>query len=144
LIGSSVHRIIGSTAAAVLAALLLARISPREVARRAVSLDHHARQEPAVRRLGGSAAAFDRPFFVFLESVRRRLPPGAVGVAVLGAPPTDQVLHLASYHLAPLPVLVAPKALPAGFLVAMYGPERPPGWRVVAEIPGGAVLEPAP
>ena len=109
-----------------------------------MSLNHHARQEPAVRRLGGTAAAFDRPFFVFLESVRRRLPRGAAGVAILGAPPTDPAFHLASYHLAPLPVLVAPGALPAGFLIAVYGPERPPGWRVVAEVPGGAVLEPAP
>lgn len=131
-------------AAALLAILLLARASPREIARRAVSLDHHARQEPAVRRLGGTAAAFDRPFFVFLESARRRLPPGAPGVAILGAPPTDQVLYLASYHLAPLPVLVAPAALPARWLAVVYGPERPPGWRVVAEVPGGAILEPAP
>lgn len=109
-----------------------------------MSLNHHARQELAVRRLGGTAAAFDRPFFIFLESVRRRLPSGITGLAILGAPPTDQVLHLASYHLAPLLVLVAPNAVPAGFRVAVYGPERPPGWRVVAEVPGGAVLEPAP
>jgi hypothetical protein len=131
-------------AAALLAILLIARSSPREIARRAVSLDHHARQEPAVRRLGGTAAAFDRPFFLFLESARRRLPPGAQGVAILGAPPTDQVLYLASYHLAPVPVLVAPRAIPAGWVAAVYGPERPPGWRVLAEVPGGAVLEPVP
>ena len=131
-------------AAGLLAVLLLARASLRETLRRAVSLDHHARQERAVRRLGGTAAAFDRPFFLFLESARRRLPPGATGVAILGAPATEQVLHLASYHLAPLPVLVAPRAIPAGWVAAVYGPERPPGWRVLAEVPGGAVLEPAP
>jgi hypothetical protein len=131
-------------AAALLAVLLLARASWDEISRRAVSLDHHARQEPAVRRLGGTAAAFDRPFFLFLESVRRRLPPGAAGVAVIGAAPTDQVLHLASYHFAPLPVLVAPAAVPARWVAAAYGPLRPPGWRVSAEVPGGAVLEPAP
>ena len=131
-------------AAGLLAVLLLARTSLRETLRRAVSLDHHARQEPAVRRLGGTAAAFDRPFFLFLESARRRLPPGAAGVAILGAPATEQVLHLASYHLAPLPVLVAPGAIPTGWVAAVYGPERPPGWRLLAEVPGGAVLEPAP
>lgn len=97
-----------------------------------------------MRRLGGTAASFDRPFFIFLESVRRLLPRGVAGVAILGAPPTDQVLYLASYHLAPLPVLVAPNALPSRWLAAVYGPERPPGWRVVAEVPGGALLEPAP
>ena len=131
-------------AAGLLAVLLLARASLRETLRRAVSLDHHARQEPAVRRLGGTAAAFDRAFFLFLESARRRLPPGAAGVAILGAPATEQALHLASYHLAPLPVLVAPRAIPAGWVTAVYGPERPPGWRLLAEVPGGAVLEPTP
>ena len=131
-------------AAALLTVLLLARASVREIFRRAVSLDHHARQESAVRRLGGTAAAFDRRFFVFLESVRRRLPSGAAGVAVLGAPQTEQVLPLASYEFAPLPVLVAPRAIPAGWVAAAYGLERPPGWRVVADVPGGAVLEPAP
>ncbi|MGH9400386.1 MAG: hypothetical protein ACRD00_08445 [Thermoanaerobaculia bacterium] len=131
-------------AAALLAALLLARISPGEINRRIASLDHLALREPAVRRLSGTAAAFDRPFFVFLESARRRLPAGAAGVAILGAPATDQVLYLASYQLAPLPVLVAPAALPARWVAAVYGSERPPGWRVLAEVAGGALLTPAP
>jgi hypothetical protein len=129
-------------AAALLAALLLARISPSEIGRRLALIGQLSRREPATRRLAGTAAAFDRPFFVFLESARRRLPADAAGVAILGTPATDQVLYLASYHLAPLPVLVAPEALPARWVVAVYGSERPPGWRVLAEVPGGALLAP--
>jgi len=129
-------------AAALLAALLLARASPSEIGRRIASLGQLPRREPAARRLAGTAAAFDRPFFVFLESARRRLPADAAGVAILGAPATDQVLHLASYHLAPLPVLVNPASLPARWVVAVYGSGRPPGWRVLAEVPGGALLAP--
>jgi hypothetical protein len=132
-----------AAAFAVLLLLLLGQISPREIGRRLTALGHNARQEPAVRRANGTAAAFDRGFFVFLESARRRLPRGAAGVAVLGAPAIDPVLYLASYHFAPLPVLVAPPAIPAGWAVAMYGPARPDGWRVLAEVPGGALLEPA-
>ena len=97
-----------------------------------------------MRRLSGTATAFDRSFFIFLEAARRRLPPTAAGVAIVGVPATDQVLFLASYHLAPRPVLVAPAALPARWVAAMYGPERPAGFRVLADLPGGALLEPAP
>ena len=97
-----------------------------------------------MRRLSGTAAAFDRSFFIFLEAARRRLPPTAAGVAIVGAPATDQVLYLASYHLAPRPVLIAPVALPARWFVAVYGAERPAGFRVLAELPGGALLEPKP
>ena len=127
-----------------LAALLCAGISPREVSRRLTLLGHHARQEPALRRLSGTAAAFDRGFFVFLEAARRRLPPTTAGVAIVGAPATDQVLYLASYQLAPRPVLVAPAALPPGWIAAVYGPERPAGFRVVADLPGGALLARSP
>jgi hypothetical protein len=140
----SSRRAAASAAAVFLAALLCARVSPHEISRRLVLLGYHARQEPAVRRLSGTAAAFDRAFFIFLEAARRRLPPTAAGVAILGAPATDQVLYLASYHLAPRPVLVAPVALPARWIAAVYGPERPAGFRVLAELPGGALLEPAP
>lgn len=140
----SARRAAARAAAALLAAVLFLRVSPREISRRLVLLGHHARQEAAVRRLSGTAAAFDRTFFAFLEAARRRLAPGAAGVAILGAPASDQVLYLASYHFAPLPVVVAPTALPARWVAAMYGSERPAGWRVVAELPGGAILEPGP
>ena len=131
-------------AAVLLAALLCARISPSEISRRFVLIGHHARQEPAARRLSGTAAAFDRSFFIFLENARRRLPGSAAGIAIVGVPSTDQVLYLASYHFAPLPVLVAPPALPARWVAAVYGPDRPAGFRVLADWPGGALLEPVP
>ena len=63
---------------------------------------------------------------------------------MLGAPPSNQVLYLATYQLAPLPVLVAPQMIPARFVVAIYGPQRPPGWRLLAEVPGGALFQPEP
>ena len=131
-----------AAAAGLLLILLLARTSPEEIGRRLTALGHNARQEPAVRRLNGTATAFDRGFFVFLESARRRLPLRTTGVAILGAAPTEPALYLASYHFAPLPVLVSPKAIPGGWAVAMYGPSRPDGWRVLAEVQGGAWLEP--
>jgi len=137
-----VRRLTAAAAAGVLLVLLLARASTGEIGRRWRALGHNARQEPAVRRANGTATAFDRGFFVFLESARRRLPRGARGVAILGAPPTDPVLYLASYHFAPLPVLVGPTSIPAGWAAAMYGPVRPEGWRVLAEVQSGAWLEP--
>lgn len=140
----SPRRASAAWAAVVLGALCLAQTSPSEISRRLALLNHHARQEPALRRLSGTAAAFDRPFFIFLEAARRRLPPTAAGVAIVGAPATGQALYLASYHLAPRPVLMAPAALPAGWIAAVYGAERPSGFRVLAELPGGALLERTP
>ena len=32
----------------------------------------------------------------------------------------------------------------AGWIAAVYGPQRPAGWRLVAEVPGGALMWPAP
>jgi hypothetical protein len=61
-------------------------------------------RELAVRRLGGSGAAFDRRFFSF---PRERAPAAAAlgrGVVVAGAPATDSYVFLASYALAPIPV----------------------------------------
>ena len=72
-----------------------------------------------MRRLNGTAAAFDRQFYIFLESARRALPPATAGVAILGAPASDAARYLATYHLAPLPVLVAPDRRPRGL-----GPRR--------------------
>jgi hypothetical protein len=93
--------------------------------------------------LNGTASGFDRQFFVFLESARRSLPAGASGVAILGAPPSNAPLYLATYYLAPVPVLVAPERVPEGWLLAVYGPERPPGWTVLAPLWRGALMAPA-
>lgn len=135
---------LAAAAAALLLALLLFFQPLAELPRRARSLAAFASKELAVRRLGGSGAAFDRRYFSFLENARRRMPGSAAGVAIYGAPAGEPSLYLASYHLAPLPVLLAPPSVPPGWVAALYGPERPPGARVLAELPEGALLEPAP
>lgn len=94
------------------------------------------------RRLAGSSAAFDREYFVFLESVRRTLPAGAHGVALFLPAPAEPAWYLAAYDLAPRPVVLSPREAPPGWAGAVYGPSRPPGWSVVRELPGGALLSP--
>ena len=133
-----------AAAAALLLILVLSGHSPSELARRAVSLSRFAPRELAVRRLGGSGTAFDRGYFSFLEGARRRLPPRAQGVALYGVPAMDSYLFLAAYQMAPLPVRLAPLRPPPGWILAAYGPGRPPGARVLAEWSEGALLEPAP
>ena len=83
---------------------------------------------------------FDRSYFVFLESVRRLVPAGTPGVAISVEKPTTQALYLASYVLAPVPVLLSPRQVPPRWIAAVYGPERPVGWREIAAIPGGALF----
>jgi hypothetical protein len=89
------------------------------------------------------AAAFDPQFYVFLESARRGLPPATPGVAIFGAPASSPAAYLATYHLAPVPVLVAPERVPPGWVLAVYGRERPPGWKVIAPVWKGALMTPA-
>jgi hypothetical protein len=96
----------------------------------------------ARRRLAGSSAAFDRGFFVFLEAAHRALPSSASGVLIAMPAPSEPALHLAAYTLAPVPVRLAPAPLPRGWLLAVYGPARPAGTRVLVELPGGALLAP--
>lgn len=125
-----------------LGGVLLARNPPDELVRRARFVSRTSGLDLARRRLAGSSAAFDRAFFVFLESARRSMPPSAAGV-VLATPARSQAEHyLAAYTLAPLPVRVAPAPVPRGWLVAAYGASRPEGFRVVRELPGGALLAP--
>jgi hypothetical protein len=138
------RRAAAAAAAGALLALLLIRQPPSEIRRRIVSLSHFAPSELAVRRLGGSGTAFDRSYFSFLENALRRLPASAEGVAILGAPPGAPYLYLASYQFAPLPVLVSPNPVPARWIVAVYGDDRPAGARVMAEWAGGALVEPSP
>jgi hypothetical protein len=132
-------------AAGVLAAALVASDPPKDLARRLRSLSHFASQELAVRRLGGSATDFDRQYFILLESARRRMPKGARGVAVYHAgelPVRGQ--YLTVYQLAPLPTLIAPERVPEGWLALVYGPQRQQGWRVIQELPYGAIMDPTP
>lgn len=99
-------------------------------------------RELAVRRLGGSSAAFDRGYFRFLESARRRLPAGTAGVALILRKPSLDALYLAAYTMAPIPVAVSRGAVAPGWIAAVYGDERPRGWRLLVEVPGGALMVP--
>jgi hypothetical protein len=138
----SFRRAVVAVASSLLLLLLLSRDGSTELGRRAGILVRSASLDSNTRRLHGTATAFDRQFYVFLESVRSRLPRGVGGVAVLGVPRTDQVFYLTTYHFAPIPVLVSPEQVPPGWLLAVYGPERPPGWRVITPVWKGALMAP--
>ena len=133
---------LAAAASGVLLLLLLWEDDPKELARRARTLAGSVASELAVRRLHGSGTAQDRRFFAFLESARRRLPAGTVGVAITGLPPSDAALYLAAYQFAPTPVLLDPQSVPSGWLLAVYGTARPAGWKVVAPVWGGALMAP--
>ena len=130
------------SAGAVLLVLLLTANSPRELGRRAEYLGRSAPLELAARRLGGSGTAFDRSFFVFLETLSRRLPRDVVGVAIFTPRPSPEALHLASYALAPVPVVMAPARVPPRWLAAVYDLPPPEGFRILARLPRGALLAP--
>ncbi len=117
---------------------------PGELARRWRLLSHDANRDPALRRLDGSSAAFDRRFFFFLESVRRSLPADARGLAVRGASPSEAARNLVAYQFSPLPALLDPREIPGGWVLAVYGPSRPDGWREIARVSDGALLERVP
>jgi hypothetical protein len=65
---------------------------------------------------------------------------------VLSAPgKTAGDIYPATYELAPLPVRVAPAAVPPGWIAAVYGADSAPaGWLVVRKLPGGVLAAPAP
>ncbi|HYB52371.1 MAG TPA: hypothetical protein VEG84_00755 [Thermoanaerobaculia bacterium] len=128
----------------VLLLVLLVSNRPSEIARRLRRIVRGARLELAVRRLEGSSAAFDRRYFYFLESARRRLPPGARGVAVRVPNPSEAYRDLAAYQFAPVPALLEPPSVPDGWLLAVFGPERPEGWREISSVAGGALLARGP
>jgi len=120
---------------------LAAAIRPAELARRARLAVRDSGKDLARRRLDGSSAAFDRKYFFFLESARRRVPSGTAGVAVLAPGATEAHRNLALYVFAPRPALVAPTRIPEGWLLAVYGAEAPDGWRPIASVAGGALFE---
>jgi hypothetical protein len=130
-------------ASLVLGALLFARNRPAELARRVRFLERTASAEPARRRLAGSSTAFDRNYFAFLEGARRSLPQDAAGVALFLPAPSEPALYLAAYTMAPLPVAPAGAPRP-GWVGFAYGSPRPAGWMLLREVPGGALLVPAP
>lgn len=113
---------------------ILGRIA---VLRRSTALDFRG------RRLEGSAAAYDRRFAALVLAARESLPPGTRGVA-LYAPgiPEWGGLFLAIYEFAPIPVIIAPRRVPAGWVALTYGPAVLEGLRVVRSFEGGALLAP--
>ncbi len=136
------RRLAALVASALLLVLFFLQNRPAELLRRLAFLRHSASKELAVRRLAGSGAAFDRNFFLFVESARRKVPLGVRGVAIYMEEPSRPALYLASYQFAPLPVLLSPRQVPPRWIAAVYGPARPAGWRVLATLAGGALLAP--
>ena len=120
---------------------LATSIAPSELVRRARLAVRDSGKDLASRRLDGSSAAFDRRYFYFLESARRRLPAGTAGVAVLAPSPAEAHRDLALYVFAPRPALVAPSQIPEGWILAVYGGEAPDGWHPIASVAGGALFE---
>ena len=125
--------------AAVLLLLLLVASQPwAEVPRRLRTLGAFGGKELAVRRLGGSGAAFDRRYFSFLENARRRLPRTATSVLLSGVPEDEAHLYLAAYQLAPRAVAFAGAGRPlAGSVVAVYGRQPGPSEHALAVLPEG-------
>jgi len=136
------RKLVVLVAAAALLAIFLTSEPPRVLTRRAAFLGESASRPLAARRLAGSGAAFDRRFFEFLEAARRALPAGIAGVALDTPRDAPEELYLASYHLAPRPVLFKASAAPPRWAAASYGVPRPSGWRVVATLPGGELSVP--
>lgn len=131
------RRLVVLAASAALLAIFVLSEPPRVLARRARFLVATASRPLEDRRLGGSGTAFDRRFFQFLEGVRRALPVGVEGVLLETTRGADEELYLASYHLAPVTVVRAPRPIPPRSAAATYGVAAPAGWRVIARPPGG-------
>lgn len=136
------RRLAAAAAGSLLLVLFLLQNRPGELRQRVAFLRSSASQELPLRRLAGSGAAFDRRYFAFLESARRKIPAGTRGVAIFLDPPTPPALYLASYTLAPIPVVLAPRQVPPHWIAAVYGQTPPAGWRVLATLPGGALVAP--
>ena len=128
--------------AAVLLLLLLLSSQPlAEVPRRIRTPGAYGGKELAVRRLGGSGAAFDRRYFSFLENARRRLPPTATLVLLSGVPNDEAHLYLAAYQLAPRMVDFSGTKRPLpGSVVAVYGRQPDQSEHALAILPEGFLM----
>jgi hypothetical protein len=117
---------------------ILRRQHPSDLPSRVKILERFGGSDLRTRRMAGTAAGYDRRFFEFLERARLSLPPGTAGVT-LHAPgiPEWGGVYLGVYHLAPVPVDIAPKGLPQGWVAALYGVPPPPDGRVIVELPNG-------
>jgi hypothetical protein len=66
-------------------------------------------------------------------------------VALYAPGKTPEEIYPEAYQLAPLPVRVAPAAVPPGWIAAVYGADSAPaGWLVVRRLPGGVLAAPPP
>jgi hypothetical protein len=129
---------------AVLLAVELSSVRPRELAGRWRFLRHYAFESLETRRFAGAAAAFDHDYFAFLDSVRRHLPANAKGVALFGLESSNRAYYLAVYWLAPTPALSAPANVPPGWVAAVYGAGALGDWRRIASVYHGAIFEAPP
>jgi hypothetical protein len=137
------RRVAALAASAFLLFALLRRTASEDLRGRAAVIRHAFSLSAPERRAGGGATAYDRAFFPLLERARRELPVDARGVA-LYAPslPEWGGLYYAVYHLAPVPVAIAPERVPPGWVALAYRTPGPPGLRVLREWPDGALLVP--
>ena len=133
------RRAAAGAAAALLLALVIASQTWAELPRRARFLAAFAPRGLAVRRLGGSGAAFDRKYFSFLENVRRSIPASAKGVVLVGVPEDEAHFYLANYQFAPRPMFLGTPGgpRPAGWVTATLGPQPAPDVAVLARFPEG-------
>jgi len=134
---------LAAAAAVLLLALMLAAQPLSEIPRRLRSLATFAPRELAVRRLGGSGAAFDRRYFSFLENARRRLPREATTVFLVGVPGDEAHIYLATYQLAPRMVAFLEHGHgtpPTGSILAVYGRRPGEAEHVLAVLPEGYLV----
>lgn len=135
------RRLLGVLLSCVLLALSLGPDLSAELRARTEALRRF-RDLPLPGRRREGRAVRDRRFFEFVEQTRVALPAGPEGVALYAPGVTGHDQHLAIYHLAPLPVLIAPETVPRNWVAACYGFEHPAGWRLLRKFPDGALVAP--
>ena len=122
----------------VLAASLLATVSPVEIARRGRLLWRSLAGE-TVTDADRTGFWFDPAYAAFLDGVRSHTPRSAT-IAIVVPPRPDVYVYQAAYQLAPRRVVEAGHEDEATF-VAAYPYQRPPGTNAdVTTLPGGALF----
>jgi hypothetical protein len=122
----------------VLAASLLATVSPAEIARRGRLLWKSLAGEP-VTDAERTGFWFDPAYGAFLDGVRSHTPRDAT-IAIVVPPRPDVYVYQAAYQLAPRRVVQAGREDEATF-VAAYPYQTPPGTNPdVTALPGGALF----
>ena len=134
------HIALAITLLVVVAASMVATLSPSEIARRGRLLLRSIAGEtiPIAEKTG---FWFDPPYAAFLEEVRRRTPRDAT-IAVLVPSYPDVYLYQAAYQLAPRRVVEPSRENEATFIAAyryQYRPSRSSSPEVIP-LPGGALF----